>query len=81
MPEGKTLNINKGEYPGLDSLEPNRKFTFDGEGTVEWSGENGVIKFNSFNIQTENTADKELRNLKGLPNDVYENASEEDVEM
>jgi hypothetical protein len=78
MPEGMTLNIAKGQYPQLEDMGDNNRFSFSGEGTVEWQGENGTITFNSFDIETENTADKELRGLKGTSS-VYEETEDEGI--
>jgi hypothetical protein len=78
MPEGMTLNIAKGQYPKLENMGDNNKFKFSGEARVDWQGENGTISFDSFDIQTENSADKELRNMKGEQMPMGMSDSEED---
>ena len=79
MPEGKTISIAKGEYPQLEDMGDKNTFTFSGEGMVEWNGEQGTITLNSFNVETENKADREMRNLKGPKQSSFKN--EEEVEI
>lgn len=78
MPEGMTISISKGQYPQLENMGDNPKFTFSGEGSVEWMGDQGTITFNTFDIQTENKADKELRGLRGMPEKSYSEQDEDE---
>ena len=78
MPEGKTLTIMKGEYPQVEGLGDNAKVRYSGEATVSWNGDQGTITFDSMDFETENKADRAMKEMKGSQEPMYSNSEEED---
>lgn len=64
MPEGKSITVSKGEYPELEGMN-GKMVTFSGEASVTEEGDNVILEFSSFNMDTENQADKALREMTG----------------
>lgn len=77
MPQGKQIQIAKGEYPELDGIEAGREISFEGTATVDWKGETGTITFQKIEFETENSADKALSEMTGK-NDMGGMMNEED---
>jgi len=80
MPEGQSLTIVKGQYPQIEGLEPNAKVKYSGEATINWNGDEGTITFDSMEFETENKADRELKSMRGVKDNIYMNNDEvEDI--
>lgn len=69
MPEGKIQSFSTHEYPKLEGLEEGSPVMIQAEGKVVKSEHNQVdVKWDSYTIETENKADKELKSMKGERN-------------
>ena len=82
MPEGKELPIIKGEYPELDDLKDGSPLKIRAEAEIEWfGGKQGVIRFLTFDIETENAATKAYNEMRKQPYSMesQESGNEEDT--
>ena len=76
MPEGKMFGIE--EYPELEGIEAGAQIPFRGIAMIE-DGENGkTVSFESLEFETENQADRSLRDLKGDRSAVAPKSNSED---
>lgn len=81
MPEGTVIQYGPEDYPELEGVEDGRKVKFSGEAVIEnLGGESKGLRVLSMKFETENQADRELKNLKG-PSESYADASEAEVEL
>lgn len=61
------MTIQKGDIPEVDGLESGAPIKVRAEGKVTWNGDMGTISFDTFDVETENQADKEYRKLRSKP--------------
>jgi hypothetical protein len=81
MPEDKVIPYGPEEYPKLEGLAVGSKVSFSGEATIEdLGGESRGLKILTIDLQTENRADREMRDMKGMP-ETYASENESEVEL